>query len=157
MLVTPWDIIDMLTDANGQSLIKTIQFPSKTVNVTFTVNNTLIPNVYDINLDQFMGMTTAAILLEKYNIVTDIFEISRPISSFNYRLGPYNRKYNDKQYKYSLKAIRGVDDDPTYGYDTFRFDSMDFIAGFITPFSWIGEDHHKYWTEFKEEGKTLTF
>lgn len=150
--VTPWDVISILTDDKGQSLIQLVQFPSKMLSVTFTVNGTSIPNVYDVTLNQFMGMVLASAILVKYQILSTIFGIQTQMSSFKERIRTYD--VNHKRSLYILRVIGKI-----YGVDVFSFDDIDFISGFITPFSWVGEDHHKYWTEFKQinNPQALTF
>ncbi|CAH6418223.1 Hypothetical protein HVR_LOCUS90 [uncultured virus] len=157
---TPWDIINVLTNENGESLIRLVQFPSK-ISVKFVVNNTPIPNVYDVDLDQFMGMTLALFLL-KLSATVNIFEITIPIKSFNVKLARYNESEYDKiPGLYALEATEGLF---VYYTKIFKFDSINFISGFITPFTWVGLDHHKYWTKFTqfanrndERGTDLTF
>ena len=158
--VTPWDVINVLTNENGESLIRLIQFPS-TISVKFVVNNTPIPNVYDLDLDQFMGIILALRLM-KLPASTTIFEIATPFESFSGRLYRHNKHERNKvPALYTLEVIERI-----FKYKTkvFKFDSMNFISGFITPFTWVGVDHHKYWTKFTqfanvndEIGTDLTF
>lgn len=166
LLITPWDIVNMLMDDEGQSLIRLIQFSSRNIDVTFTANGTKLPSIYNLSLDQFMGMTLASMFLPQLTIIVNIFGLETEISSFLGRLASYNIKYDEERHTYSLVATRGVaikrlDDGQ---YKIFKFDTIDFISGFVTPFSWIGEDHHKYWTEFRQfdnptypEGQVSTF
>jgi len=80
-----------------------------------------------------------------------MFDITSNITSY------YEIKNLNKHKNYSLTLIL-----PIVGI--FTFDNLDFIAGFVTVFGWIGEDHHKYWRDFKQlndpnylQGKNLTF
>ncbi|CAH6418222.1 Hypothetical protein HVR_LOCUS89 [uncultured virus] len=159
--VTPWDIVKVLTNENRQSLIRLVQFPS-TISVKFVVNNTPILNVYDLDLDQFMGMILALRLVTLQATIT-IFEITTNIQSFDERLSQYNEKqYNKIPSLYALEVTgEGIFD---YNTNVFKFDNMNFISGFITPFTWVGLDHHNYWTKFiqfanrnDETGTDLTF
>ena len=159
--ITPWDLINILTDENGDSLIRAIQFPTKTVSVSWRINNI----IYDVNLDQFMGMILAVYIINDdtantryFNIIryVTIYEVTVPYIEFMPRVLSY--LYHNEDEIYSLK-IKTNDMD-----GNISFNSLDFIAGFIIPFSWINEDHHKYWTEFKQwndpqfpNGKLLEF
>ncbi|CAH6418227.1 Hypothetical protein HVR_LOCUS95 [uncultured virus] len=152
---TPWDIINVLTNEKGESLIRLVQFSSK-ISVKFVVNNTPIPDVYDVDLDQFMGMTLALFFL-RLRATAEIFEIITPAYMFNVRLSQY--------YETQHKKIPGLYAlETTGGRFTYKFDNMNFISGFITPFTWVGVDHHKYWTKFTQfadrndkTGTDLTF
>ena len=83
---------------------------------------------YDLGLDQFMDFDTTV----------TIFDIATPVESFYDRLSFYNDKYSRHRSIYALEDIN---------YKTFKFNDMSFIEGFVTPFSWVNEDHHKYWTK----------
>ncbi|CAH6418225.1 Hypothetical protein HVR_LOCUS93 [uncultured virus] len=158
--VTPWDVIKALTNEKGESLIRLVQFPSL-ISVKFVVNNTPVPNVYDIDLDQFMGMVLALKMM-RLSASTTIFEIITDIDSFNVGLS----RYDESEYKkirslYALGVTQGLG---IYSTKIFKFDNMNFISGFITPFTWMGIDHHKYWTKFTQftdrddkTGTDLTF
>ena len=157
---TPWDIINVLTNEKGESLIRFVQFSSK-ISVKFVVNNTPIPNVYNVDLDQFMGMTLALFLL-RLRATVNIFEIITPVNTFKARLSQYNESQREKiPGLYALEATEGLF---VYYTKIFKFDNMNFISGFITPFIWVGVDHHKYWTKFTQfadhddkTGVNLTF
>lgn len=152
--ITPWDVINGLTNDRGESLIKLVQFPPKTISVKF--DDIPLPNIYNLDLDQFMGMVLASKLIV-FSTNTTILEITTPIDSFLLRLA----HYNENQY-YRIDATYGLEvTQQVFRHNTeiFKFKSMSFIQGFMIPFSWVELDHHKYWTKFTQypQGEELTF
>jgi len=88
-----------------------------------------------------------------------MFNNTSTINSFFTRLTDYRIKNVTGKKSYSLTILI-----PGFGERSYRFDNLDFLTGFVTLFEWIGEDHHKHWTEFKQcndpgypQGKTLNF
>jgi hypothetical protein len=141
--VTAWDILDMLTNENGESLIKSVSFPSTTILVKFIVGNNVIPELYDMNLDQFMGVVLASMLIN-IPINVEIFGLETPIIIFHERLFKYN---DNADKKYTLKLIKSL---TGTNYDTFNFNNLVFLSGFVTLFSLINQDHQQYWIELTQ-------
>lgn len=159
--ITPWDILNILTNNNKESLIKSLMFPSNNVTVSFSLNGTEIPTIYDLNLDQFMGIILIATLLSKDNriIRVNIYDITHSAIGFLQRLLDYNNEHHQK--KYLLTVPQHLVENLT---NIYYFENIDFLSGFMTPFNWINNDYHNFWTEFKEigdkefpEGRLLQF
>ncbi|CAH6418221.1 Hypothetical protein HVR_LOCUS88 [uncultured virus] len=145
--ITPWDIKDFL-DFEGQSLIKNIKFPTQTISVIFTMGEEPVPyihNIYDISLDQFMGMILGirfAMVDTKVNRSITIFETTVDDKSFDNRLTSYISANEAKpQTRYTLEI-------PYYGI--YKFDNLEFLQGFITPFSWVGDTPDSEFFKFKQ-------
>jgi len=154
-LIITWDIIDILTDQ-----IKIISFPSKELSVQFILDGEPIPGVYNLTLDQFMGMAAGSLSIPN-RISTIILGISTELNSFLLRLQDYSR---DKLKIYKSYSIKIAVSPLLYSFKDYEFDNLDFITGFVTIFGWIGKNHHGHWTTFKQwndpkypQGKDLTF
>lgn len=139
--------LTFLTNDNGESLIKPLMFPSQNVNVTFSVDKTEILIVYDLNLGQFMGIILGARLISSINCSIDvtIYRITREYTEFIPRPMDYDNQHFQKKYFLTIfeKAIRDK-------IGIYYFENIDFASGFVTPFNWINDNNHKYWSEFRE-------
>ena len=140
--ITPWDIIAVLANRDGTSVFKAITIPSREIPTYFTVFGTRINNVYDLDFDEFMGTVAASRAIEDYEVT--IYGVTTPISSFYTRLDQY---ITQQRRVYILETTLMAQDG---GPLTYAFDRLNFLSGFMLPFAWIKEDHHRYWTNFYE-------
>lgn len=140
--LTPWDVINRLSNPDGTSMFKSVTFSARTVPCEFVVYGQHIAAVYDLNLDEFMGILATVLMIENYEVT--IYGITSPIASFSPRLTEYEQITNP------LYTLETRVQSPNGGPVTFVFNNLKFLAGFTLPFTWINDDHHKYWTNFYE-------
>lgn len=150
--ITPWDVLGRFSDPDGTSVITALTFPYREIQVDFIIRDENIRNVYDLSIHEFMGIVAATPFTENFR--TLIYGTITPLSSFQPKLD----EYLDQQQGVYLLRTNLLSDRGTLVY---KFDNKDFLAGFLTPFSWTQDNHRNYWTEFQQwDGaryQTVTF
>ncbi|CAH6418230.1 Hypothetical protein HVR_LOCUS98 [uncultured virus] len=151
-IITPWDIIDFLTDQDEQSLIQLLQFPSRDISVIFNVDDKPIDGIYNFNKEEFLGIL-AGNRAVPFKILVTIIGVQTRLDSFEHMLDTTLNPHAWIESKYVLKTL----------FDIISFKTIDFIGGYVTLFNILQLDHHRYWTRFinydreHPKGQELTF
>lgn len=139
--ITPWDIIRKIANPDGTSILDSFHISNQQIPVQFAVMGDTLPDVYDLTLDEFMGIIAAYPFVGDFSVI--IYNITTLASSFKERLEQY---LNQTEGKNKLTTTVQSDGGPL----DYQFDDITFLSGFITPFSWFEEDHHNSWTTFEQ-------
>lgn len=155
-LITPWDIIGILTDLNGDSIIPLISFPSNSISVQVILNDLNRREIFDLNIDQFMGMVAGAIIIETRGRMNStfgvsIFDVITDITSFNDKLDSYY--YLDRtQLRPYILIVPKFYQLPA---KTFASDNLDFILGFVTIINLAEQDYNDYNVSVMQNGRLI--
>lgn len=137
LYITPWDIISRISNPDGTSILTSLSLPSQQIPVQFAILGNVIPSVYDLTLDEFMGIIAAYPFVGDFSVI--IYGITTMASTFRLRLEQYLNSIGSGVYV--LTTTVQTDDGPLI----YKFNNLTFLSGFITPFSWVNEDHHNSW------------
>lgn len=161
-LITPWDIIGILTNERGESIIPFVAFPSNTIQTEIMANNVNRKETYDLGLEQFLGMVAGADAIrngvaEYTPVRTDsifdvtIFGVTTKIDSFNDRLRNYYYELPEQLRQYHLVV-------PSYNQPrSYTFDNLEFVSGLVTIMNQAGKDYHRYRIELRQGNNLVQF
>ena len=118
---TPWDVLLACKDEDGESLFKTVTFPSETITVEVYVIDRWI--IYDLDLNQFMGILFSERIMGLFRL--KIMGILVSVDSFRNYLEEY------------LDILGATTFRLTYRNRIAQFDDIGFLSGFLTMLSHI--------------------